>query len=122
MAVSVLAGTATGLFLSAVAKTEDQASTLVPIALIPQILLAGIIVSDLPRIPDLIAHVGISGFWVYRSMESVLTGKTDDANFALLVLAIHTLVFLLAAGVMLFWSDARGQMVYGKAINQRLKG
>ncbi len=122
MAISVLAGTATGLFLSAVAKTEDQASTLVPIALIPQILLAGIIVSDLPQIPDAIAHVGISGFWVYRSMQSVLTGKMDDANFALLVLAIHTVVFLLAAGVMLFVSDARGQMVYGKAINQRLKG
>ena len=41
----------------------------VPIALIPQILLAGIIVRDLPKIPDLIAHVAISGFWVYRAME-----------------------------------------------------
>jgi hypothetical protein len=120
MGVSVLAGTATGLFLSAVARTEDQASTLVPIALIPQILLAGIIVRDLPKIPDLIAHVAISGFWVYRAMESVLTSKMDDANFALLILAVHTLVFLIAAGVLLYVRDGRG--VYGKAINQRLKG
>jgi ABC-type multidrug transport system ATPase subunit len=120
MAVSVLAGTATGLFLSSVAKTEDQASTLVPIALIPQILLAGVIV-PLPVIPDVIAHVGISGFWVFRAMESVVSVRTDDANFALLILAIHTVVFLLAAGVLLFVSDGRGQMVYGKALNLRLK-
>jgi len=121
MAASVLAGTATGLFLSAVARTEDQANTLVPIALIPQILLAGVIVRDLPQIPDLIAHAGISGFWVFRAMESVLTSKMDDANFALLVLAIHTVVFLLAAGVALYTGDTRGQMVYGKAVNQKLK-
>jgi ABC-type multidrug transport system ATPase subunit len=122
MAVSVMAGTATGLFISAVARTEDQASTLVPIALIPQILLAGIIVRDLPKIPDAIAHVAISGFWVYRAMESALTNKMDDANFALLILAVHTVVFLIASGVLLYIRDARGQMVYGKAINQRLKG
>jgi ABC-type multidrug transport system ATPase subunit len=121
MALSVIAGTATGLFLSAVARTEDQASTLVPIALIPQILLAGIIVRDLPAIPNFIAHVAISGFWVYRSMESALMSKTDDANFALLILAVHTLLFLITAGVLLFVRDSRGQMVYGKAINRLLK-
>ena len=122
MAVSVLAGTATGLFISAVARTEDQASTLVPIALIPQILLSGAIVQTLPKIPDFIAHVAISGFWVYRTMESVLETKMDDANFAMMILAIHTLVFLIASGVLLYVRDSRGQMVYGKAINQRLKG
>jgi hypothetical protein len=46
----------------------------------------------------------------------------DDANFALLILAVHTVVFLIASGVLLYVRDARGQMVYGKAINQRLKG
>jgi hypothetical protein len=35
MALAALAGTATGMFLSAIAQTEGQASTLVPIALIP---------------------------------------------------------------------------------------
>jgi len=47
MCVSVIAGTSTGLFVSSLASTEDQASTLVPIALIPQILLSGVVVPDL---------------------------------------------------------------------------
>ena len=122
MVVSMLAGTAVGLFISAVARTEDQASTLVPIALIPQILLAGVIVSDLPQVADLFAHVAISGFWVYRALSSVLLMKMDEANFALLILLVHTVVFLVAAGVLLYVRDARGQMVYGKAVLQRLKG
>jgi hypothetical protein len=122
MTLSVLAGTAMGLFLSAAARTEDQASTLVPIALIPQILLAGVIIRDLPRIPDIIAHAAISGFWVYRAMESVLTNKMEDASFAWLILAVHTLALLIAAGVLLYVRDSRGQLVWGKAINQRLKG
>jgi hypothetical protein len=121
MVLALLAGTSLGLFLSAIARTEDQASTLVPIALIPQILLAGVIVRDLPDIPDVLAHVGISGFWVFRAMESVLTFKTDQTNTAWLILAIHALVFLIAAGAMLFVRDSRGQMVYGKAVNQLLK-
>ena len=121
MVVSMLAGTATGLFLSAIARTEDQASTLVPIALIPQILLAGAIVPDLPAVPDFLAHVAISGFWVFRSMKSVLQNNMGDAHFALLILAIHTLAFLVGAGIMMYVRDARGQMVYGKAINRLLK-
>src|SRR6185369_7819009 len=100
------------LFLSAAARTEDQASTLVPIALIPQILLAGVIVPDLPKFPDLIAHLAISGFWVYRSMQSVLINKLDDSNFALLILIVHTLAFLIGSGVLLFVRDSRGQLVY----------
>ncbi len=122
MTAAVLAGTSAGLFLSAVARTEDQASTLVPIALIPQILLAGVVVPDLPKMADWVAHAAISGFWVFRAMESVLTNKSDDANFALMVLLAHTVVFLAAAGFMLFARDSRGQMIYGKAVNQRLKG
>jgi len=121
MVLAVLAGTALGLFLSAVARTEDQASTLVPIALIPQILLAGVIVSDLPPIPDFIAHTAISGFWIFRAMQSTLLKDMDKANSACLVLAIHTLVFLIVAGLLLFVRDSRGQMVYGKAVNQLLK-
>ena len=54
-------------------------------------------------------------------MESVLTGKTDQANTAWLILAIHTLALLIATGVSLFTRDSRGQMIYGKAINQLLK-
>lgn len=92
-----------------------------PIALIPQILLAGVVVPDLPRVADLVAHIAISGFWVYRAMESVLKSDFPKSHDALLVLGAHTLVFLVAAGVLLATRDSRGQMVYGKAVNQRLK-
>ncbi|HLK69651.1 MAG TPA: hypothetical protein VKU19_39750 [Bryobacteraceae bacterium] len=119
MVASVLAGTATGLFFSAIARTGDQASMLVPIALIPQILLAGAIVPDLLAVPDFLAHVAISGFWVFRSMKSGLQNNMGDAHFALLILAIHTSAFLVVPGIMM--CDARDQMVYGKAINRLLK-
>jgi hypothetical protein len=84
-------------------------------------LLAGVIVTPLPQLPDAIAHAGISGFWIFRAMESILITDTAKANAAWLVLAIHTLAFLIAAGVLLFVRDSRGQMVYGKAVSQLLK-
>ncbi|MGA2599105.1 MAG: FHA domain-containing protein [Bryobacteraceae bacterium] len=121
MVFAVMTGTATGLFLSSLAQTEDQASTLVPIALIPQILLSGVIVSDLPKIPDLLAHYCISGFWVNRAMVSVLVTDQHKVNQSMLVLGAQFLFFAVASGVLLVMRDSRGQMVYGKAVNQKLK-
>ncbi|HLK68187.1 MAG TPA: hypothetical protein VKU19_32360 [Bryobacteraceae bacterium] len=66
-------------------------------------------------------HVAISGFWVFRSMKSVLQNNIGDAHCALLILAIHTLAFLVGARIMMYVRDARGQMVYGKAITRLLK-
>jgi len=68
MCASLVTGTSAGLFLSSLAKTEDQASTLVPIALIPQILLSGVVVPDLTALPKFVAQAAISGYWVSPAM------------------------------------------------------
>jgi ABC transport system ATP-binding/permease protein len=107
MCVAVIAGTSTGLFLSAVASSEDQASTLVPIALIPQILLSGVVVPNLRAIPDFMAHTAISGFWVARSMEAGLPGAHDSIRQAMLVLAAHVVFFWAASWVVMRSRDAR---------------
>jgi ABC-type multidrug transport system ATPase subunit/pSer/pThr/pTyr-binding forkhead associated (FHA) protein len=107
MCVSVIAGTSTGLFLSSVASTEDQASTLVPIALIPQILLSGVVVPDLRAVPDFVAHTAISGFWVARSMQAGLPGGIGSVRQAMLVLAAHIVCFWGASWWVLRSRDAR---------------
>jgi hypothetical protein len=98
MWVTMLAGAATGLLLSAISRTNDQASTLAPIALIPQILLAGVIVPSLPAVADFLAHTVASGFWVYKSMASILDKRSSDVSRALVVLLLHALVCLALPG------------------------
>jgi ABC-type multidrug transport system ATPase subunit len=121
MSIAMLTGTATGLLLSAVSSTTDQASTLIPIALIPQILLAGVIVPDLPTLADIMAHTMVSGFWIYRAMSSILNEDHGKVSLAIIVLLIHTVVCFAASCFILFVRDARGGMVYGKAISKWVK-
>jgi hypothetical protein len=121
MSIAMLTGTATGLLLSAVSSTTDQASTLIPIALIPQILLAGVIVPDLPAMADFMAHTMVSGFWIYRAMSSILNEDHGKVSLAIVILLIHTAVCFAASCFILFVRDARGGMVYGKAISKWVK-
>src|SRR6056297_1877185 len=109
MAMSALVGTALGLLISAATNTRDQANTMVPMALIPQIVLAGVIVPDLPTVPDVIAQVAISGYWAYDGMIAVLNEDTGDALAALLVLSVHLIAFFAIAYVVLLVRDRRGR-------------
>jgi ABC-type multidrug transport system ATPase subunit len=109
MAMSALVGTALGLLISAATNTRDQANTMVPMALIPQIVLAGVIVPDLPVVPDVLAHVAISGFWTFDGMTAVLQDGVGDALAAFIVLAVHLVVFFGAAFVILLVRDSRSQ-------------
>ena len=120
MSVAMVAGTATGLLISAVANTTDQASTLIPIVLIPQILLAGVIV-ELPALANFLAHGLVSGFWIYKNMASVLAQDRHEVSLATFVLLLHTLVCFAASCFVLYVKDARGEMVYGKAIGKWVK-
>lgn len=100
MSVVGLAGTTLGLLVSVAARSSDQANTIVPIVLIPQIILAGIIVEHLPPIPDRIADVFITGFWMYEGMKAIL-GAKDSLVPAMLIIVIHTFAFLGAAVALL---------------------
>ncbi len=109
MVLAGLVGTALGLLISSATNTRDQANTMVPLALIPQIVLAGVIVPDLPAVPEFIARSVISGFWTYEGMIAVLDEQTGDALLALTILAIHLVAFFAIAYVVLLVRDRRGR-------------
>src|SRR5207253_6591277 len=74
LAVLGVAGTALGLLISALARTEEVAVALVPIAVMPQIILAGVI-APLSGLANLLAKGLITVHWGERSMESLLPDK-----------------------------------------------
>jgi ABC transport system ATP-binding/permease protein len=108
-----LAGTAIGLVISAFSNTRDQATTIVPLALVPQIILAGILVPHLPRPAELLAKVAVTSYWLTEAMKSVyiasdgpirvISAKTgllanmtaEPTGLGVLVVVAHAAVFLL---------------------------
>jgi ABC-type multidrug transport system ATPase subunit len=108
-----LAGTAIGLVISAFSNTRDQATTIVPLALVPQIILAGILVPHLPGPAALFAKIAVTSYWLTEAMKSVyiaadgpirvisaqtglMTNMTaEPTGRGVLIVAIHAAVFLL---------------------------
>jgi len=108
-----LAGTAIGLVISAFSNTRDQATTIVPLALVPQIILAGILVPHLPGPAELFAKLAVSSFWLTEAMKSVyiaadgpirvVSAKTgllanmtaEPTGTGVLIVVAHAAVFLL---------------------------
>jgi hypothetical protein len=62
------------LLISAFARTEEVAVALVPIAVMPQIILAGVI-APLSGLANLLAKGLITVHWGERGMESLLPDK-----------------------------------------------
>ncbi len=54
-------------------------------------------------------------------MASILDKQSGDISLALVMLLLHTLACLGAAGYILFVRDARGELVYGKAMGRWVK-
>ena len=67
LSAAAVTGAAMGLAISAIAKSEDVAVTMVPLALIPQIIFAGLIapLSDSTRI---LSQGAISAYWAYQGL------------------------------------------------------
>lgn len=115
LTIGAMAGTAIGLLISSVANTRDQATTIVPLALVPQLLLAGVLVPKLPDLAAQLAKVAVSGYWLTEAMKSVLiaasgpirtldprTGElmtmtAEPAGVAAAIIVAHALAFLLMA-------------------------
>ena len=115
LTIGAMAGTAIGLLISAVANTRDQATTIVPLALVPQLLLAGVLVPKLPHLAAALAKVAVSGYWLTEAMKSVFiaaarpvrvinpsTGALIDMTAepverGAAIVAAHALMFLLIA-------------------------
>ena len=115
LTIGAMAGTAIGLLISAVVNTRDQAIMIVPLALVPQLILAGVLVPKLPNLAEMLAKVGVSGYWLTEAMKSVFiaadgpirvtdprTGSlvemtAEPAGRGAAIVALHALAFLLIA-------------------------
>lgn len=77
LALSSLAGVGIGLAISAIANTEDFAATVVPISLIPQIVMAGLIAPLLYYTREF-SQVFISAYWAYQGLLGTLDTVLQD--------------------------------------------
>ena len=115
LTIGAMAGTAMGLVISAFANTRDQATTIVPLALVPQLILAGVLVPKLPDLATAVAKIAVSGYWLTEAMKAVFiaaegpirimnahTGTlmnmtAEPATYGAAIVAAHALAFLLIA-------------------------
>ncbi|VTS06585.1 FHA domain-containing protein [Tuwongella immobilis] len=117
-----IAGVSAGLAISAFAKTEDLAVTMVPIFLIPQIFLAGRI-APLEGFIEGVSKIFATSFWSDRALTSLMKssdlsmGKIEETStsVAWLVLVLHALVFSSIAWFYLR-SRANREVQFGKAL------
>jgi hypothetical protein len=96
-------GTNLGLAISANSRSEELAVALVPAAIIPQIILAGV-VAKLSSLPLLIAKVSISSLWGQKLFEKIIPEADripDDFQpeflVCLAVLFMHCCVYMALA-------------------------
>jgi len=66
-----MAGTAIGLLISALARSEEVATALVPIVVIPQIILAGV-VAPLSGVAQWMAKGFVTVYWAQETLEHLL--------------------------------------------------
>ncbi len=95
-------GTNLGLAISAMSKSEELAVAMVPVAIIPQIILAGV-VAELSAVPMVLAKLFLTAFWGQKLLEAALPeADRIPADFepnmlvCLAVLTIHLFVYLAA--------------------------
>jgi ABC-type multidrug transport system ATPase subunit len=101
VALSALAvgGTAMGLLISALARSEETATALVPIVVIPQMILAGV-VAPLSGPIQLLAKVCVALYWGQRALEGLAAeadstfpaGLTGDFWVRLAIVLAHAAV------------------------------
>ena len=79
LAALTAAGTAFGLLISAVARTEGSATGLVPIVIIPQIILGGVI-SPLKGLASLLGDLFITVRWGQQALEDLGLKASSDVE------------------------------------------
>ena len=68
VSLAAIVGVALGLVISSACETRDQATTIVPLALVPQLVLSGMIAPRLPELAQALAETGISMHWIREAM------------------------------------------------------
>jgi ABC-type multidrug transport system ATPase subunit len=110
------AGTAVGLLISAFSRSEEVATAMVPIAIIPQIILAGLI-APLRGFLEYLAKALVTVYWGQQSVESFLAQNDLKLlnmpprtwTFALAIVGVHALLSAIATIVMLWFTGRRRQ-------------
>ncbi len=113
------AGVALGLAISAAAATEEMAITLIPVAVIPQIILSGVI-APLEGLSKGLAQTFITVYWGNRGLDALLTEQQsklaglEQGSFmaAILVLCLHAGACVVVALGILWW-QGRGARAVG---------
>ena len=103
------AGTGLGLLISAGSKSEEVAAALVPIAVIPQIILAGVI-APLSGLSKAIAWTAVTCYhgqggveWLLPDADRALMGLADHTlGGCLIAAAVHAGVFIAITFVLLY--------------------
>jgi hypothetical protein len=113
-----LAGVTLGLAISAAAASEEMAITMVPMAIIPQIILSGAI-APLRGVSWGLAMIGVSTYWGKRGLDACLPPEIAEAvpggleqhstSIALLVLLLHAAASVLTALIVLHVRNRRGR-------------
>lgn len=88
-----MVGAALGLVISAVAQKEDQAAALVPIALIPQLLLSGALIPDMPVAAERVAQAVVSAYWMFEMQRDILVPSGPTWGVPAGVLAAHLVAY-----------------------------
>ncbi len=125
LAMLSLVGVAMGLLISAVSKTNDNAVGMVPAALLPQIILAGVI-APVEGLAKLLAQVFISAYWGYWGLATVLPedictilgGEDWSTTGAFCVLVLHFCVLVAAAVGALMFADPGARLSTAKALRK----
>jgi ABC-type multidrug transport system ATPase subunit len=83
MVLTSLVGISLGLFISALVKTSEMATSLIPLILIPQILFSGLV--GIPKGMSKVVGVAMPATWAFDEMKrmsqlDVLRAKDEDAE------------------------------------------
>jgi ABC transport system ATP-binding/permease protein len=116
-----LAGVTMGLAISAIATTEEMAITMIPLAVIPQIILSGAI-SPLNGVGQVLAVIGVSTYWGKRGLDACLAEELARALLpraleqhssfvAVLMLVLHSVLAAVVALIVLHWQSRRRRLV-----------
>jgi ABC-type multidrug transport system ATPase subunit/pSer/pThr/pTyr-binding forkhead associated (FHA) protein len=121
------AGAALGLAISAASPTEEMAITLIPVAVVPQIILAGVI-APVEGLSKVLAQTLITAYWGNRGLLALL--NEDDAKLvglkqgsyfgSTVVVLAHAALFVIVALGALYW-QGRGARTVGNLL-RRAKG
>ncbi|MFP6673413.1 MAG: ABC transporter permease, partial [Pirellulaceae bacterium] len=108
-----LCGVATGLLISTIASNTDMAVTLVPVAIIPQVILAGVI-WQVEGSAKLLSQLFISCYWGYGNVVSTVPAAAEAAGFeewnyfgSGIFLMFHIIILVIAANAILYSFDKR---------------